>query len=94
MIPVRERATLVSVCGTFVPEADAGAVADAIVDELAAIGRPKLLGDLRLFLRLIDSRLVNAVLVARPVRFSDLVQVDYNAKPGRALVREPHYTSR
>ena len=32
MIPVRERATLVSVCGTFVPEADAGAVADAIVD--------------------------------------------------------------
>ena len=77
MIGDRERATLVSVCGTFVPEARPGAVADAILAELAAIGRPKLLGDLRLFLRLIDSRAVNVALVGRPVRFSDLGQ------PGR-----------
>ena len=74
MIRDRERATLVSLCGTFVPEADAGAVADAILAELTAIGRPKLLGDLRLFLRLVDSRVANLALVGRPVRFSDLVQ--------------------
>lgn len=74
MIGERERATLVSVCGTFVPEGDPGAIADAIVAELAAIGRPKLIADLRLFLRLIDSRPVNLLLVARPLRFSDLVQ--------------------
>lgn len=67
------RATLVTVSGTFVPEADPGAVADAIVAELSAIGRPKLLADLRLFLRLVDSRLANLALVQRPVRFSDLV---------------------
>jgi len=74
VIADRARATLVSVCGTFVPDAVPGAIADAIVAELRAIGRPKLLADLRLFLRLIDSRLVNAVLVQRPIRFSDLVQ--------------------
>ena len=74
MIRDRERATLVSLCGTFAPEADAGAVADAILAELTAIGRPKLLGDLRLFLRLVESRVTNLVLVGRPVRFSDLVQ--------------------
>ena len=79
MISARERATLVSVSGTFVPEADAGAVADAIVAELAAIGRPKLLGDLRLFLRLIRSRVVNLVLVRRFIRFDDLVQPEREA---------------
>ena len=68
------RATLVSVCATFVPEANAGVIADAIIHELGAIGRPKLLADLRLFLRLIDSRLANIVLVGKPIRFSDLGQ--------------------
>lgn len=72
MIGGRERATLVTVCGTFVPEGQPGAIADAIVAELAAIGRPKLLADLRLFLRLIDSRLANLALVRRPIRFGDL----------------------
>ena len=79
MIGDRERATLVTVCGTFVPEGSPGAIADAIVGELAAIGRPKLLADLRLFLRLIDSRFVNLVLVGRPVRFSDLHQREREA---------------
>ena len=79
MIEDRERATLVSLCGTFVPEADAGAVADAILAELTAIGRPKLIGDLRLFLRLVDSRVANLVLVGRPIRFSDLVQPEREA---------------
>ena len=79
MITGRERATLVTVCGTFVPEGNAGAVADAIVGELRAIGRPRLLADLALFLRLIDSRLVNLVLVQRPVRFSDLAQAGREA---------------
>ena len=79
MIGVRERATLVTVCGTFAPDSNPGVVADAIVAELAAIGRPKLLGDLGLFLRLVDSRLVNLVLVGRPVRFSDLGQREREA---------------
>ncbi len=79
MIGERARATLVTVCGTFVPEANAGVVADTIVAELGAIGRPKLLGDLGLFLRSIDSRLANVVLVGRPVRFSDLGQSDREA---------------
>lgn len=74
MIGEHLRATLVSVCGTFVPEVDPGVIADTIVHELLAIGRPKLLSDLRLFLRLIDSRAVNLALVGRPIRFSDLVQ--------------------
>jgi choline dehydrogenase-like flavoprotein len=79
VIGERERATLVTVCGTFVPDSQPGVVADAIVAELGAIGRPKLLGDLALFVRLIDSRLVNLVLVGRPVRFSDLGQQDREA---------------
>lgn len=79
MIGDRERATLVTVCGTFVPEGRPGAIADAIVAELAAIGRTGLLADLRLFLRLIDSRIANLALVQRPVRFSDLVQREREA---------------
>ena len=72
--PLAGRATLVSVCATFVPEGNAAVIADAIVNELGAIGRPKLLADLALFLRLIDSRAANVLLVGRPVRFSDLGQ--------------------
>ena len=79
MIGPRERATLVSVCGTFVPDGNPGIIADAIISELRAIGRPKLLADLRLFLRLIDARLLNVALVGRPIRFSDLVQRDREA---------------
>ncbi len=79
MIGERERATLVTVCGTFVPEGNAGVIADAIVFELGAIGRPKLLTDLQLFLRLVDSRLANLALIGRPVRFSDLGQVGREA---------------
>jgi len=79
VIGARGRATLVTVCGTFVPEGSPGAIADAIVAELVAIGRPKLLADLGLFLRLIDSRVVNQVLVGRPVRFSDLAQREREA---------------
>ena len=74
MIGDRARATLVTVCGTFVPEANAGVVADTIVAELGSIGRPKLLDDLALFLGLIESRFVNLVLVGRLVRFSELSQ--------------------
>ncbi|HEX9436077.1 MAG TPA: GMC family oxidoreductase [Candidatus Limnocylindria bacterium] len=55
---------------TFVPEADASATALAIVREVEAVGRPKLISDLRLFLRLIESRLANVVLGARPLPFS------------------------
>ena len=79
MIGDRERATLVSVCGTFVPDGNPGIIANAIIAELEAIGRPKLLADLRLFLRLIDTRIVNLALVQRPVPFSDLVQRDREA---------------
>lgn len=79
MISARARATLVTLCGTFVPEGNAGAIADAIVGELHAIARPKLLADLGFLLRLIDSRIVNLVLVQRPVRFSDLVQLEREA---------------
>ena len=79
MIGDRRRATLVTVCATFVPEASPGAIADAIVAELAAIGRRKLLADLGLFLRLIDSRLVNLVLIGRTRRFSDLAQPEREA---------------
>ena len=79
MIGPRERATLVSVCGTFVPDGNPGIIADAIISELRAIGRPKLLADLRLFLRLIDTGLANIALVQRPVAFSDLVQRDREA---------------
>jgi hypothetical protein len=79
VIGARERATLVTVCGTFVPEGSPGPIADAILTELAAIGRPTLLADLRLFLRLVDSRLANQMLVGRPVRFSDLGQREREA---------------
>jgi choline dehydrogenase-like flavoprotein len=79
VIGARERATLVTVCGTFVPQGGPGAIADAILAELAAIGRPKLLSDLRLFARLIESRLVNLALIGRLVRFSDLGQREREA---------------
>ena len=65
----RERATLARVVETFVPEAPAPAVADKIVTELEAVGRPKLVNDLVLFLRVIDQPVANLALVGRPRSF-------------------------
>ena len=76
LIGERERAALAAVCATFVPEASDLGVADRLVAELAAIGRPKLVADLRLFLHLIESRLANLALVGRPVRFTRLEASD------------------
>ena len=68
----RERTTLKRVVETIVPEAPAGPIADTIVSELEAVGRPKLLSDLVLFLRLIEQPLVNLAVWGRATRFSDL----------------------
>jgi len=68
----RERTTLTRVVETIVPDAPAPEVADRIVSELEAIGRPKLLNDLVLFLRLIEQPLVNLAVSGRATRFSDL----------------------
>ncbi len=58
------------------PEAADLGVADRLVAELVAIGRPKLVADLRLFLRLIESRLANLALVGRPLQFTCLTASD------------------
>lgn len=68
----RERVTLARVVETIVPEAPARPVADAIVAELEAVGRPKLLNDLILFLKVIEQPLVNAALSGMARRFSTL----------------------
>jgi len=68
----RERLTLVRVVETIVPEAPARVVADTIVAELEAVGRPKLVNDLVLFLRLIEQPLVNLASAGRATRFSAL----------------------
>ena len=68
----RERVTLTRVVETIVPDAPAREVADQIVSELEAVGRPKLLNDLVLFLRLIEQPLVNLAVAGRASRFSDL----------------------
>lgn len=52
------------------PDGDASATALAMVREIEAVGRPKLIADLRLFLRTIESAAANLVLAARPVPFS------------------------
>lgn len=79
----RERATLALVVETFVPGAPARAVADRIVSELEAVGRPKLLNDLGLFLRLIESRAANLAIAGRPQPFSGMTP----ARRERYLVR-------
>jgi len=66
----RELATLTHVVATFVPDADAAVVARTIVRELEAVGRPKLVADLRLFLGVIDSAALNLALAGRPLPFS------------------------
>jgi choline dehydrogenase-like flavoprotein len=55
---------------TFVPQADAAATSVALVREVEAVGRPKLVADLRLFLRTIESPVANALLGGRPDVFS------------------------
>lgn len=72
----RERATLARVVETIVPEAPARPVADTIVAELEAVGRPKLVNDLVLFLRLIEQPLVNLAVSGRATRFSELKATD------------------
>ncbi len=67
---------LAAVCATFVAEASDLDVADRLVAELAAIGRPKLVAELRRFLRTIESRLANLALVGRPVRFTELTATE------------------
>jgi choline dehydrogenase-like flavoprotein len=72
----RERLTLARVVETFLPDAPARAVAEGIVAELDAVGRPKLVSDLVLFLRIIEQRLANLALTGRLSRFSELSAQD------------------
>ncbi|HLZ48975.1 MAG TPA: GMC family oxidoreductase N-terminal domain-containing protein, partial [Candidatus Limnocylindria bacterium] len=66
----RDLAALRAVVATFVPDADATAVARTIVREVEAVGRPGLLADLRLFLGLIENPVVNLALAGAPLPFS------------------------
>jgi len=70
----RERATLARVVETFCPAAPARMVADTIFAELEAVGRPKLVADLVLFLRVIEQPLANLALATLPRRFSAMTQ--------------------
>lgn len=72
----RQRRTLARVVETIVPEAPAPQVADTIIAELEAVGRPKLVDDLVLFLKLIEQPLVNLAVAGRPTRFSELDSTD------------------
>ncbi|HYU82853.1 MAG TPA: NAD(P)-binding protein, partial [Candidatus Polarisedimenticolia bacterium] len=72
----RERATLARVVQTIVPDAPGPLVANTIVAELEAVGRPKLVSDLVLFLRLIEQPLVNLAVAGRATRFTHLDQAD------------------
>lgn len=70
--------TLAAICDTFVPaaaglpSASALGVPALIRSELAALGRPSLVSELDLLLRLVENPLANLALVGRPVRFSSL----------------------
>ncbi|MDE3113179.1 MAG: GMC family oxidoreductase [Chloroflexota bacterium] len=66
----RELAALAAVVDTFVPDADAAAVATKIAREIDLVGRPKLLSDLRLFLGVIEQPLIGLALAGRPAAFS------------------------
>jgi choline dehydrogenase-like flavoprotein len=68
----RERVTLARVVETIVPDAPARVVADTIVAELEAVGRPKLVNDLVLFLKVIEQPLVNLATTGRATRFGEL----------------------
>jgi hypothetical protein len=70
VIGERERRTLARVVETFSPDAPPDKTADRIVAALTAVGRPKLVADLSLFLRVIEQPIANLVvsLVPRPSR--------------------------
>lgn len=68
----RQLATLTAVAGTFVPDADAGAVARTIAREVDAVGRPQLVSDLRLFLDTVERRSVNIALAGRARPFTHM----------------------
>ncbi len=70
--------TLAAICDTFVPGGDglpsasALGVPELIRSELDALGRPSLVSELDLLLRLVENPVANLALVGRPVRFSSL----------------------
>ncbi|HEY6957923.1 MAG TPA: GMC family oxidoreductase N-terminal domain-containing protein [Candidatus Limnocylindria bacterium] len=72
--------TLAALCDTFVPgdatlpSASALGVPQLIRSELDALGRPSLVSELDLLLRLVENPLASLALVGRPVRFSSLSQ--------------------
>ncbi len=72
MLSEQQLAALTAVVETFVPDADAAAVARTIVREVDAVGRPRLVSDLRLFLDTIERRSVNVALTGRPRPFTHL----------------------
>lgn len=77
--------TLAAICDTFVPgegalpSASALGVPERIRSELAALGRPSLVAELDLLLRLLENPLASLALVGRPVRFSSLDQASREA---------------
>lgn len=72
----RERVTLARVAQTIVPDAPARLIADTIIAELEAVGRPKLLNDLVLFLKVIEQPLVNLAISGSATRFSERAPTD------------------
>lgn len=74
----RRLRTLAAICDTFVPGSDglpsasALGVPELIRSELDALGRPSLVSELELLLRLMENPIANLALVGRPVRFSSL----------------------
>ena len=72
--------TLAALCDTFVPgdarlpSASALGVPQLIRSELDALGRPSLVSELDLLLRMVENPLASLALVGRPVRFSSLSQ--------------------
>lgn len=72
--------TLAAICDTFVPgdatlpSASALGVPQLIRSELDALGRPSLVSELDLLLRMVENPLASLALVGRPVRFSSLSQ--------------------
>lgn len=72
--------TLSAICDTFVPGADglppasALGVPELIRSELDALGRPSLVAELDMLLRMVENPLASLALVGRPVRFSSLTR--------------------
>lgn len=70
--------TLAAICDTFVPgdgdlpSASALGVPALLRSEVEALGRPALISQLDLLLRLMDSRVANVALSGRPIRFTQL----------------------